>query len=316
MARAWIIRTKSVDPSYEEAAGTAVHQNEEALKKDATEDIRGYLRGDLEQFELSEEEQEPIKEILAALDQGMFWEAYELYKDYVSDTGTQDYIEIEETTVKEPKRESSRAGSNWAIHVNTHKYVDRSDPAKVREVVVAAPTGEEAVNLLYSWRDAAGELGPVIGTGAYRYVGMIQADPEPTTKKPTKIKGLTEAFPRPIWPKFFDAYLEAALWSSTDADGHPLDDNYGPEDIAQSSVNAQIREVNDFIIANKRDLELARGHAMDDALLGHDFWLTRNHHGAGYWDRGMGVLGDRLTEAAHGYGSVDPYVGDGKIHLS
>lgn len=30
----------------------------------------------------------------------------------------------------------------------------------------------------------------------------------------------------------------------------------------------------------------------------HDYWLTRNHHGAGFWDRGLGDLGDRLTEAA------------------
>lgn len=45
---------------------------------------------------------------------------------------------------------------------------------------------------------------------------------------------------------------------------------------------------------------------------GHDFWLTRNGHGAGFWDRGMGKLGDRLADAARAYGSVDLYVGDDK----
>ena len=48
---------------------------------------------------------------------------------------------------------------------------------------------------------------------------------------------------------------------------------------------------------------------------GHDFWLTRSGHGAGFWDRGLGALGDRLTEAAKVYGSPDdhtPYdCGDG-----
>lgn len=48
---------------------------------------------------------------------------------------------------------------------------------------------------------------------------------------------------------------------------------------------------------------------------GHDFWLTRAGHGAGFWDRGLGELGDRLSAAATAYGSPDdhrPYdCGDG-----
>lgn len=33
---------------------------------------------------------------------------------------------------------------------------------------------------------------------------------------------------------------------------------------------------------------------------GHDLWLTANHHGAGFWDRGLGDVGDYLTSVAHG----------------
>jgi len=40
---------------------------------------------------------------------------------------------------------------------------------------------------------------------------------------------------------------------------------------------------------------------------GIDFWYTRNHHGVGYWDRGLGALGDQLTEIAHKAGEVDPW---------
>lgn len=43
---------------------------------------------------------------------------------------------------------------------------------------------------------------------------------------------------------------------------------------------------------------------------GHDFWLTRCGHGAGFWDRGLGDIGCKLTEAASVYGSVDLYIGD------
>ena len=38
---------------------------------------------------------------------------------------------------------------------------------------------------------------------------------------------------------------------------------------------------------------------------GHDFWLTRNGHGAGFWDRGLGALGETLTKWAKAAGTCD-----------
>jgi hypothetical protein len=53
------------------------------------------------------------------------------------------------------------------------------------------------------------------------------------------------------------------------------------------------------------------------AQVGHDFWLTRNGHGAGFWDRGIGDYGDALTEHAHSFGASDVYVGDdGRLYVS
>ena len=49
---------------------------------------------------------------------------------------------------------------------------------------------------------------------------------------------------------------------------------------------------------------------------GHDFALTRNHHGAGYWDRGLGALGDRLTANAHPFGESSVYVTEDGVSLS
>jgi len=57
--------------------------------------------------------------------------------------------------------------------------------------------------------------------------------------------------------------------------------------------------------------------ALDPGQLGHDLWLTRNHHGAGFWDRGLGKLGDDLTLLAHSLGESELYVGDDdKLHLT
>jgi hypothetical protein len=109
--------------------------------------------------------------------------------------------------------------------------------------------------------------------------------------------------------KFTQAYIEAALWSSmdnaNDQGGEPLDANYGVEDIAPATL-AQMKE----------DCEaFQRDHAADiegnEERAGHDFWLTRCHHGAGFWDGDWSKeVGKRLTAASHVYGNVDLCVGD------
>lgn len=50
---------------------------------------------------------------------------------------------------------------------------------------------------------------------------------------------------------------------------------------------------------------------------GHDFWLTRCHHGCGFWENDYGTEDQckKLTEQAHAFGNVDLYYGDdGKIY--
>ena len=47
-------------------------------------------------------------------------------------------------------------------------------------------------------------------------------------------------------------------------------------------------------------------------------WLTRNGHGAGFWDGDWPEpVASRLTKSAKRFGSFDLYVGDdGKVHGS
>lgn len=116
--------------------------------------------------------------------------------------------------------------------------------------------------------------------------------------------------------EFFAGYVTCALWSSTDDEGNPLDDNHGEDDIGEDTLRTMREDCADFMRANAADLAAmiaATGRPMDH--MGHDFWLTRNGHGAGFWDRGAGELGDRLTDAANAFGGVDLYIGDdGKVH--
>lgn len=102
-------------------------------------------------------------------------------------------------------------------------------------------------------------------------------------------------------------YLICALWSSVDDDGEPLDSVYSIDDISAQTVKQMQNELNDFIESNE-DLLIESGQS--DEQIGHDFWLTRNGHGAGFWDRGLGAVGDELSKASKSYGSADLYVGD------
>lgn len=109
------------------------------------------------------------------------------------------------------------------------------------------------------------------------------------------------------------AYIECALWSTVGDDGEPLDATYGPDDLSEEAQAKMRGDVSDFF-EGCADLIAVSG--LTPEQVGHDFWLTRNRHGAGFWDRGLGEVGEQLTEMAHPYGSCDLYVGDdGSLYI-
>lgn len=116
--------------------------------------------------------------------------------------------------------------------------------------------------------------------------------------------------------EFTQGYVECLLWSEcmSDEDGNCLgnfDDTYGPENISPEGLEEIIRDCADFQESNVEDLdEYEDDHGMTRSQAGHDFCLTRNGHGAGFWDRGTGDVGDRLTKASKPYGTQSLYVID------
>jgi len=111
---------------------------------------------------------------------------------------------------------------------------------------------------------------------------------------------------------FVQQYLETALWSSTDDNEEPLDKNYSISDVAEEAVQKAIEDCNAFREAAGEIIS-----EYDETQVAHDFWLTRNRHGAGFWDGDYEESdGENLTKIAHEFGEVDPYVGDdGKIYI-
>ena len=117
--------------------------------------------------------------------------------------------------------------------------------------------------------------------------------------------------------EFTAAYIEAALWStndeSNDQGGDPLDKNYTAADIAPETLARMVADCAAFQAANEAhicDGNVATSYSADEQA-GHDFWLTRNGHGAGFWDGDWDESVSKiLTDAAHSFGEFDLYVGD------
>lgn len=137
-----------------------------------------------------------------------------------------------------------------------------------------------------------------------------------------------------------NGYLTCQLWAGVDLDREdtpPLDENYGLGDISTEYVD-KVRDellsvvtehplavrmylnyrgwyhtgVNGQIVRMRED----RPQYDRNELFGHDFYLTREGHGAGFWDRGLGELGDYLTKIAKAYGSAEELFDNGEGILS
>lgn len=143
-------------------------------------------------------------------------------------------------------------------------------------------------------------------------------DGEPLDPKET-ISGLEQRNPKYAFIDFSDLdtftqnYLEAAFWTEEERlkeeavengierpDMHDYD--WSPE-----ALQIADEECRKFQGQAQELLQQAGG----DEQNGHDFWLTRNGHGAGFWDRGYhDEIGDGLSEISKQFGEKFVYLGD------
>ena len=115
------------------------------------------------------------------------------------------------------------------------------------------------------------------------------------------------------------ALAETLLWSETDENSKPLDSNYTIQDFDEDSLNRLYIKFEKFkeqatekIEEDYEDLEDFYLSSHTDPVE-HDFILTANHHGAGFWDGDwMKGVDKILTDAAHSVGEINVYVGDDK----
>lgn len=126
---------------------------------------------------------------------------------------------------------------------------------------------------------------------------------------------------------FTQGYIEAMFFTSEGVDndcepGHENDlADISFNDMAPESIAAVAEECAAFQLDNAtllgRAYELGEAQSCyDETRAGHDYWYTRNGHGTGYWDRGLGEVGEQLAEATR-YSARYLYRGDdGRLYVT
>lgn len=101
--------------------------------------------------------------------------------------------------------------------------------------------------------------------------------------------------------QFIDAYIEAIYFTDTGDTGQPTSDAELDETFLRESV------IDCLAFFSRIQCYLSEGQ-IEQA--GHDFWLTRNGHGTGFWDR-QGFycenFSEMFTKIAESFGSTDSY---------
>lgn len=118
---------------------------------------------------------------------------------------------------------------------------------------------------------------------------------------------------------FEKGYVTAALWTfDNNAPSGEYSTSGRVETLFPLIDQAALQSMRDDCTKFQADNKELLAQAGKDSQNGHDFWLTRNHHGSGFWDRDYDkevegtvlLVGDILTDKAHAFGESDIYMGD------
>lgn len=123
----------------------------------------------------------------------------------------------------------------------------------------------------------------------------------------------------PFLDDFTRHYLIAAMWTEEESIGVCTLHSFHFDTLHAAWLDCQkfqIENADDLAVAYEEYTESGAAAHPDTgspgACAGHDFWLSRNGHGTGFWDRGL-TVGEALHTAARAMGEVYLYKERGKV---
>jgi len=124
-------------------------------------------------------------------------------------------------------------------------------------------------------------------------------------------KVINEEFDQPLnVDEILDSYLKAALWAEG-GDANPELDTKSIIDIDETSREEAIGDITRFL-AKAKELAPEELSTLSASEIGHNLWLSRNGHGAGFFDD----YNDKLQDIAKNMKEKIVEVGDdGKVYI-
>lgn len=124
---------------------------------------------------------------------------------------------------------------------------------------------------------------------------------------------------------FARGYVEAMFFTNGDTgdERENLLNELGVEKLTRKAVKDIAADCDKFLSTIMPDgcfvqQWIARAEELDpsydETRAGHDLWFSRQGHGVGFWDRGLGEIGDGLDEIAKAIGEAYPEVSRGWIY--
>jgi hypothetical protein len=127
---------------------------------------------------------------------------------------------------------------------------------------------------------------------------------------------------------FTQGYLEFAEWLAIVMCDRPdmsltSDERDRCKGFTRAAIAQAKRDCQDFQESFRAELQTCYDFLdYEPSQAGHDFWLTRNRHGTGFWDRYYGdnkevcAAYKKLTDMSHAYGGVECEFYRNRLHIS
>jgi hypothetical protein len=134
----------------------------------------------------------------------------------------------------------------------------------------------------------------------------------------TTLKNMPQFYPNHVpddVSPYISGYLTAAEWCCLGENGGETPKmGHG---FTNKSKEKAARDVERFLSENQEDINIFLESGFSEELVGHNFYLNRNHHGSGFWDENgcdKAVL-DRLSESSEKFGECNAMSIRGWIYL-
>lgn len=112
---------------------------------------------------------------------------------------------------------------------------------------------------------------------------------------------------------FIAGYFEALYFAgiATNCDGETVE-NIAGIDMTEEAREECRQDCARFLdlAGGKVNLAIFGSDDYDHTQAGRDFWLSRQGHGVGFWDRGLGIVGNDLHDVAKLFGEKHLYINE------